>query len=91
MATNLLLAFGICFQLPIVVYFLARVGLVNHRDMIRGFRYSLVGIFVLAALMTPPDVMSQVIMAIPLTLLYGIGIVVARIFSTKPVNAPAES
>ena len=88
MATNLLLAFGICFQLPIVVYFLARVGLVNHRDMIKGFRYSLVGIFVLAAIMTPPDVMSQVIMAIPLTLLYGIGIIVARFFSTKPVTEP---
>ena len=86
MATNLLLAFGICFQLPIVVYFLARVGLVNHRDMIQGFRYSLVGIFVLAALMTPPDVMSQIIMAIPLTLLYGVGIIVARVFSTKPVG-----
>jgi sec-independent protein translocase protein TatC len=88
MATNLLLAFGLCFQLPIVVYFLARVGLVNHRDMIQGFRYSLVGIFVLAAIMTPPDVMSQVIMAIPLTLLYGIGIVVAWVFSTKPVTLP---
>ena len=88
MATNLLLAFGLCFQLPIVVYFLARAGLVNHRDMIKGFRYSLVGIFVLAAIMTPPDVMSQVIMAIPLTLLYGIGIIVARFFSTKPVTEP---
>lgn len=88
MATNLLLAFGLCFQLPIVVYFLARVGLVNHRDMIKGFRFSLVGIFVLAAVMTPPDVMSQIIMAIPLTLLYGVGIVVAWVFSTKPVNKP---
>jgi sec-independent protein translocase protein TatC len=91
MATRLLLAFGLCFQLPVVVYFLARVGLVNHRDMIKGFRYSLVGIFVLAAVMTPPDVISQVIMAIPLTLLYGIGIVVARVFSTKPLVAAPEA
>jgi sec-independent protein translocase protein TatC len=89
MATNLLLAFSLCFQLPIVVYFAARVGLVNHRDMIGGFRYSLVGILVLAAMMTPgPDIISQLIMALPLTLLYVVGIAVAWFFSTKPVKPP---
>jgi sec-independent protein translocase protein TatC len=93
MVTNLLLAFGISFQLPIVVYFLARLGLVDHIDMIKGFRYSVVGIFVVAGILTPtPDVMSQTIMAAPLLLLYGVGIVVARVFSTKKrevVAAPA--
>lgn len=83
MVTTLLVAFGVSFQLPIVVYFLARVGLIDHLDMIRGFRYSIVGIFVVAAILTPPDVVSQTLMAAPLLVLYGIGIGVARLFSTK--------
>jgi len=80
---RLLLAFGISFQLPIVVYFLARIGLVDHRDMIHFFKYAVVAIFVLASFLTPPDVISQILMAIPLIILYGLGIIVARIFSTK--------
>jgi sec-independent protein translocase protein TatC len=83
MVTTLLVAFGVAFQLPIVVYFLARIGLIDHIDMIKGFRYSVVGIFVVAALLTPPDVVSQLLMAAPLLVLYGIGIGVARLFSTK--------
>lgn len=84
-AITLLVAFGASFQLPVVIYFLARLGLVNHRDLISGFRYGVVGIFAVAAVLTPPDVLSQLMMAGPLLLLYGVGIVVARIFSTKPV------
>lgn len=85
MATRLLLAFGFCFQLPVVIYFLARLGLVNHRDLIAFFRYAVVIIFIVAAIMTPPDVLSQTLMAGPLVVLYGVGIVIARIVSTKPV------
>ncbi len=84
-AITLLVAFGVSFQLPIVVYFLARLGLINHRDMISGFRYGIVGIFIIAAVLTPPDVMSQMMMAGPLVVLYGVGIIVAWLFSTKPV------
>ena len=92
MATNLLLAFGLCFQLPVVVFFAARIGLVHHRDMIGGFRYAMVGILVVAAMMTPgPDIVSQLIMALPLTLLYVVGIGVAWVFSTKPVSTPSAS
>lgn len=87
MVTTLLVAFGASFQLPIVVYFLARVGLIDHLDMIRGFRYSVVGIFVVAAALTPPDVVSQMLMAAPLLVLYGLGIGVARVFSTKKREA----
>ena len=91
MATNMLLAFGICFQLPIVVFFAARIGLVHHRDLIAGFRYAMVGILIIAAMMTPgPDIISQLIMALPLTLLYIAGIGVAWVFSTKPLTPPAE-
>lgn len=85
-ATTLLVAFGVAFQLPVVVWFLARLGLINHRDMIRGFRYSIVIIFVIAAILTPPDVLSQFMMAGPLVVLYGVGIIVARFASTKPLT-----
>lgn len=85
-ATTVMAAFGVAFQLPVVVFFLARVGLINHVDMIRGFRYSLVLIFVIAAILTPPDVLSQLLMAGPLVVLYLVGIVVARFASTKPVT-----
>jgi len=88
-AITLLVAFGVAFQLPVVVYFLARMGLVNHVDMLRGFRYSVVAIAIVAAILTPPDVVSMALMAVPLVILYLVGIVVARIFSTKPVPAPA--
>jgi sec-independent protein translocase protein TatC len=82
-ATRLLAAFGLSFQLPIVVYFLARIGLIDARDMVRGFKYSIVGIFIVAAVITPPDVLSQCLMAAPLTVLYGVGVVIAALVSTK--------
>lgn len=84
-AITLLVAFGASFQLPVVVFFLARVGVLNHVDMIRGFRYGVVLIAVVAAILTPPDVVSMSMMGVPLLALYGLGILVARVFSTKPV------
>jgi sec-independent protein translocase protein TatC len=82
-ATKLILAFGACFQLPVVIFFLARAGAIDHLDLLRAFRYAVVAIFVVSALLTPPDVLSQFLMAGPLVLLYGIGIVVAWGCSTK--------
>ncbi len=82
-ATRLLLAFGLSFQLPVVVFFLARIGLIDAQDMIKGFKYSIVGIFVVAAIITPPDILTQSLMAAPLVLLYGVGIVIAWVVSTK--------
>ena len=83
LATKLLIAFGASFQLPIVLYFLARVGLVDHIDLFESFRYAVVGMFVVSAIITPPDVLSQCLMAGPLIFLYGVGIVLAYFFSTK--------
>ena len=83
LATRLLLAFGASFQLPVVVFFLARAGLIDARDMWQFIRYAIVGIFIISAMLTPPDLLSQLLMAAPMTVLYFIGIVVARIFSTK--------
>lgn len=83
LAVNLLLAFGACFELPVVAFFLGRIGLIDHKDLIRFFRYSVVAIFVVAAFLTPPDVLSQLLMAGPLLVLYGLSIVVVRFTSTK--------
>ena len=81
--TRLLLAFGLSFQLPVVVFFLARIGLIDARDMIKGFKYSVVAIFAVAAIITPPDILTQSLMAAPLILLYGVGILIAAVVSTK--------
>ncbi len=81
--TRLLLAFGLSFQLPVVVFFLSRIGLIDARDMVRGFKYSIVAIFAVAAVITPPDILTQSLMAAPLVLLYGVGIVISAVVSTK--------
>jgi sec-independent protein translocase protein TatC len=77
-AARMLLAFGITFELPVVTFFLARLGIVDHRMLLRWFRYAIVAIFVVAAALTPgPDIASQLLMAAPLLLLYVISIGVA--------------
>ena len=83
LVTKMLIAFGFSFQLPVICYFLARIGLVDHTDLIKGARFAVVGMFVVSALLTPPDVLSQVLMAGPLMILYGIGVAMAYFFSTK--------
>ena len=80
---RMMMAFGVCFQLPVVTFFLARMGLIDHRDMVRGFRYAVVGIFGVAAVITPPEVLTQVLLALPLIGLYLVGIGVAFLFTTK--------
>ena len=74
---KLLLAFGLIFELPLVLYFLARVNLVGHRGLIKFFKYWVVIAFLVAAVLTPPDVVTQAMMAGPLILMYLVGIVVA--------------
>jgi len=79
-SSRLLLAFGITFELPVATFFLARIGLVTHTTLIKYGRYAFLGTFVLSAILTPPDVVSQILMAGPLLLLYGISIGVAYLF-----------
>jgi len=76
-SSKLLLAFGVVFELPVLAFFLARIGLIDHHFLIRQFRYAILVIFCLAAVLTPPDIVSQVLLALPLTGLYSISIVVA--------------
>lgn len=82
-SSRMLLAFGIIFELPIVTFFLARLGLVTHRTMIHYSRYAVILTFVLAAVLTPPDVVSQFLMAAPLLLLYAISVLVAYAFGKQ--------
>lgn len=78
-----MLAFGIVFELPIVILFLARMGVVNHLQLSKNRKYVILLAFVVGAFLTPPDIISQCLMAVPLMLLYEISIVVARIFGKK--------
>jgi len=86
---TLFLAFGVTFEVPIVVLILARMGVVTIAQLQEIRPYFIVGSFVIAAIVTPPDVISQLLLAIPMCLLYEVGILAARIFG-KPRAAAAE-
>ena len=81
---RMLLSFGLAAELPVLVFFLAVAGIVTHRHLIKFFRYFLVLDFVVAAVVTPPDVTSQLLLAIPLAGLYIFSIGVAWLFARKP-------
>jgi len=86
-ATAFILAFGLVFQLPIVVLLLARLGIVTPTTLAAGRRYALLGIVVLSAVLTPGgDIVSQGLMALPTYLLYEASIWVARIVAPKPAQ-----
>ena len=78
---RLLLGFGLVFELPVVTLLLARMGVVTPQLMRRFRRYGIVAIFLLAAIFTPPDPLSQLLMALPLLGLYEISIWVAKVAS----------
>jgi sec-independent protein translocase protein TatC len=71
--------FGIAFELPVFSYFLAKLDLITDKTLIGGFRYAVVGIFILSAILTPPDPATQFLMAIPLIVLYGVSIIIVKI------------
>lgn len=80
----LCIAFGAVFQLPIIAFFLGKVGLVTSRALSRGRRYAIVIILIVAALITPtPDAFSQLLLAIPLYLLYEVSIIVVRLTGAR--------
>ncbi len=82
-SVKLLFAFGIVFELPVVVFFLAKIGLVTPDLLKRKRKYAILLTFVLAAILTPPDAITQLMMAGPLILLYEIGIMVAKLARKK--------
>jgi len=81
---RMILAFGITFELPVFTFFLVRLGIWDYRFMLRSFRYAIVVIFILAAVLTPtPDVINQSLLAGPMLLLYGVSIGVAYLWRRK--------
>ena len=81
---HMILAFGIAFQMPVLLTLLCKVGILNVDSLRKGRRYAIVGMFVLAAIITPPDVISQIGLAVPLILLYEISILAAAWMAPKP-------
>ncbi len=89
LTTRLLLAFGAVFEMPVIVSLLARIGILDHKMMFGFWRYALVICFVFGALLTPPDVASQLMLAGPMMIIYFISIGCAFVFG-KPKAPKAD-
>jgi sec-independent protein translocase protein TatC len=92
LTTRLFLAFGIAFELPVLVFFLSLAGIVDARTLFRGTPYAIMGVFVAAAILTPPDWVSQIFLGVPMVALYLLGVGVAYVFGggRKKVRAKAK-
>ena len=87
----LFLAFGLCFEVPVVLIILVALGVVTPAQLVKSRSYAIVGAFVVAAVLTPPDVFSQMMLAIPMIVLYELGIIAARITSRRPASAETDA
>ena len=81
---KIMIGFGISFELPVISFFLAKLDLITYKTLIQFFRFAMVLIFILAAFLTPPDISTQLLMAIPLIILYGVSIVI--VYFTNPIK-----
>ena len=81
------MVFGIAFEVPVAVVVLARIGLVTIDQLKKARGYFIVGAFIVAAIVTPPDVISQLALAVPMCILYELGILAAQTF-IKQTKAP---
>lgn len=81
--SRLLFVFACLFELPVVTSFLAALGLISHRGLIRNWRYAIVLAFVIGGAATPPDPLSQIFLAVPLSLLYGLSILLAKLITDR--------
>ncbi|RXR06384.1 twin-arginine translocase subunit TatC [Pseudoxanthomonas composti] len=84
LVTVIFLAFGFCFELPVALVILVALGVVTPEQLKEGRGYAIVGVFVIAALLTPPDVVSQLMLAVPMCLLYEAGIIAGRWVVPRP-------
>jgi sec-independent protein translocase protein TatC len=91
LATALILAFGLCFQLPVIMTLLGLAGIVSSKLMAEGRRYAIVAVVVVAAIVTPPDPISQLMLAVPLVLLYEISIWCVRLIELRRKTADAAA
>lgn len=85
---GMFIAFGLTFEIPVAVVLLHRMGVISQAQLLAARPYVIVGAFVIAAVVTPPDVLSQVLLAVPMILLYEVGIVFTRITGQR---TPADS
>jgi sec-independent protein translocase protein TatC len=83
-------AFGLCFQLPVLLTLLVRVGILSSEQLASKRRYAIVGAFIVAAVLTPPDVLSQISLALPIVLLYEISIWCSKLVERKRAQREAE-
>jgi len=83
LTTRLFLAFGVAFELPLFVFFLSLTGIISARKLLAGTPYAILMIFIGAAILTPPDVISQLFLAGPMIVLYLIGVAVAWVFEPR--------
>jgi sec-independent protein translocase protein TatC len=90
LTTSMFLAFGVAFELPVVVFFLAAAGVVDVRQLLRGFPYAVLACFVVGAVLTPsPDWVSQTMLAVPMCVLYLLGVLAAWLFGGKRARGAA--
>lgn len=87
---KLLFAFGLAFELPLFIFFLARMGIVNSKSLRKKRKYAILLAFVVSAFLTPPDIVSQVLMSGPLVILYELGILVAYLWGKERKDRPAR-
>jgi sec-independent protein translocase protein TatC len=88
---TMFLAFGITFEVPVAVILLVRTGIVTIAQLQQSRGYVIVGAFIIAAVVTPPDVVSQFLLAVPLCVLYEIGILLARGIKARPADPKTDA
>ena len=91
LTTRLFLAFGVAFELPVLVFFLSVAGIVDARTLLRGTPYAVLAVFVTAAILTPPDWVSQIFLALPMVVLYLLGVGVAYLFGGARQRSSAKT
>ena len=83
---KLLIIFGLIFELPLVAFYLSKAGIVNAKMLAKKRRYAILTVFIVSAIITPPDVVSMILVAIPLWGLYELGILIAKVFGKKEIT-----
>ena len=91
LTTRLVLAFGAGFQLPVIVFFVSLVGLVDPAQFMGGLKYAVLVSFIFSAVLTPPDVVSQIMLAVPLVFLYVLGVIAAYLFVPRKKEIGGEA
>ncbi len=91
LVTTLILAFGLAFQMPVALTLMARVGLITSDTLIKYWRYAVVGIFLVAAFLTPPDPMSQIGLGVAVLALYGISILAVKLIERRRAEEEAAA